>query len=254
MWSSFLPLARDSTRTGRSTRDLLAWGRDFSVPKTLSDCRVWVTIHQLQPKHSMGHWPGLRRFSDGDKVRLSGGQVDTGVEGGGAGRVGEEHLLGAHHLCACWLVQCFHGIGEACLGRQSEDWSSLILWNTSSVQSTNDSSSLIKLVIVRLFVFFFTNWFVKMKKLKPKSIDRRGMSASHLGAKWSASLSCADIGERCRRYVSAARFLAAPEKIATHGAGSGCRLQLVACSLRFVCGSSPLLAAGMRGPMCFPPF
>ena len=148
MWSSFLPLARDSTGTGRSAWNLLARGRDFSVPKTVSDRRVRVKIHQLQPKHSMGHWPGLWGCSDGDQVRLPGGQVDPGVEGGGAGRLGEEHLLGAHHLCACRPVQYFHGIVKACLGRQREDWSRLIWWNTSSVWS----SSMIKVMNEHFFV------------------------------------------------------------------------------------------------------
>ena len=60
--------------------------------------------------------------------------------------------------------------------------------------------------------------------------------------------------ERCRRYVSAAAktFLRAAEKMQLMA--HGCRLQLGACLLELVHPLSVLLVAGMRGPMCFPPF
>ena len=127
MWSSFLPVPRNSGRAGCSPGNALARRRNRSLPKTLSDRGVWVALHQLQPKHPVGHRPGLRGCRDGDQVRLPGGQVDLDGKGGRAGGVGQEHLLGAHHLCDCGTFKCFSGNGEACLGGQREGWSCLIL-------------------------------------------------------------------------------------------------------------------------------
>ena len=127
MWSSFLPVSRNSGGAGRSPGNPLARRRNRSLPKTLSDRWVWVAFYQLQPKHPVGHRPGLRGCCDGDQVRLPGGQVDLDSKGGRVGGVGQEHLLGAHHFCDCGTFKCFSGNGEACLGRQREGWSCLSL-------------------------------------------------------------------------------------------------------------------------------
>ena len=127
MWSSFLPISGNSGRAGRSPGNPLARRGNRSLPKTLSDRWVRVALHQLQPKHPVGHRPGLRGCRDGDQVRLPGGQVDLDSKGGRVGGVGQEHLLGAHHFCHCGTFKCFSGNGEACLGGQRKGWSCLIL-------------------------------------------------------------------------------------------------------------------------------
>ena len=127
MWSSFLPVPGNIRAAGRSTGNPLARRRNRSLPKTLSDRWVRVALHQLQPKHPVGHRLGLRGCRDGDQVRLPGGQVDLDSKGGRVGGVGQEHLLGAHHFCDCGTFKCFSGNGEAFLGGQREGWSCLSL-------------------------------------------------------------------------------------------------------------------------------
>ena len=127
MWSSFLPIPGNSGGAGRSIGNPLARRGNRSLPETLSDRWVRVAFYQLQPKHPVGHRPGLRGCCDGDQVRLPGGQVDLDSKGGRVGGVGQEHLLGAHHFCDCGTFKCFSGNGEACLGGQRKGWGCLIL-------------------------------------------------------------------------------------------------------------------------------